>query len=132
MPYITIDRRKAVLHDPRDWPKTSGELNFYITTRALQPLDFPDEYFQRLITDVIQHYWQDTTRYQTANDIVGAIECAVMELQRRGVGEFVASRSAILLRLKREFYFALVGPYEDTAIARNGDLEFYLKQKEVK
>lgn len=84
MPYITRDRRAAI--DPRVYakdcyPLTAGELNYAITM-------------------LMKAYWQNHNRsYQTINDIVGAVEGAKAEFQRR-----------------------VVVPYENDKIETNGDV----------
>ena len=81
MPYIPQDDRKnaaPVLRYPAD---TSGELNFQFT---------------QLIVAYMRRHGKC---YATMNDIVGALEGAKSEFQRR-----------------------VVGPYEDTKIKENGDV----------
>lgn len=60
--------------------RTAGELNYQIT-------------------EIIRNYWKQTGNYQGINDIIGALEGAKAEFQRR-----------------------IVGPYEDTKIEQNGDV----------
>lgn len=79
MPYITPDRRIAIDNDTR--PATAGELNYQVT-------------------QAIKSYWVNGPRnYQSINDIVGALEGAKAEFQRR-----------------------VVAGYEDTKIRDNGDV----------
>jgi hypothetical protein len=85
MPYLTEIRKIALAH-PDDNPMmnrvlTSGELNYKITLLLLAYLD------------------DHTFNYQTLNDIVGAVESAKAEFQRR-----------------------VVNPYEDEKIVQNGDV----------
>jgi hypothetical protein len=78
MPYIEQkDRNLTNILGPR----TAGELNFAFTEIALNYLQTQGE------------------KYQTYNDIIGALEGAKLELYRRKVGL-----------------------YEDTKIAQNGDV----------
>jgi hypothetical protein len=64
------------------WPANPGELNY-------------------VFTEIIYNYLErNGEKYQTYNDIVGALECCKMELYRRRVM-----------------------PYEDKKIAENGDVE---------
>ncbi|MGH3997156.1 MAG: DUF6899 family protein [Pseudonocardiaceae bacterium] len=79
MPYIVPERR----FEAADAPATEGELNFAITTLV-------DDYIRRHPAGL---------RYAVLNEVVGALECAKLELYRR-----------------------IVGPYEDKAIAKNGDV----------
>lgn len=84
MPYITKARRQALVDDSvaQMYPiDTAGELNFVLTA-------------------VIKEYLREhKLRYQTINDIVGALEGA-----------------------KLEFYRRVAAPYEDTKIQENGDV----------
>lgn len=65
MPYITKQRRNDI---DQGWlPNTAGELNYQITKIILEYLEDRGE------------------RYQTYNDIIGALECAKLELYRRKV-----------------------------------------------
>ena len=65
---------------PGQFPQNAGELNY-------------------MFTKLIREYWMRNQSYQTANDIIGALEGA-----------------------KLEFYRRTVAPYEDIKIAENGDL----------
>lgn len=77
MPYIKQKDRARAAHTP----ETAGELNFQITLAV-------DDFVLR-----------KGLSYQTINDVVGALEGAKAEFQRR-----------------------VVGPYEDTKISTNGDV----------
>jgi hypothetical protein len=79
MPYITQEQRKRLVEDAS--PLNAGELNFV---------------FSALVNQYVK---QHGLRYQTINDIVGALEGAKAEFQRR-----------------------VVAPYEDTKITSNGDV----------
>ena len=79
MPYISETRRIKI--DNLDAPENAGELNYLITT-------------------IILHYIHEKgNKYQTINDVVGALEGA-----------------------KLEFYRRLAAPYEDRKIIENGDV----------
>jgi len=80
MPYITQERRKAILDGAK--PQDPGELNFAITV-------------------LVDSYLRDKggIRYSHLNEVVGAIDCAKLELYRR-----------------------VAAPYEDEKIAENGDV----------
>ena len=80
MPYITKDQRKDV---EETGPYTSGELNYAITI---------------LIKKYIGNRVAGQS-YAVFNEIIGALECAKLELYRR-----------------------LVAPYEDEKIQENGDV----------
>lgn len=78
MPYIKQDRRKDVLVNGA---QTCGELNYLIT------------YW------INQYILDNDKKYQTFNDINGALEGAKLELYRR-----------------------VIAPYEDKKIEENGDV----------
>lgn len=80
MPYIKQERREAILAGAK--PLNAGELNFAITM-------------------VVDGYLQDKggIRYAHLNEVVGAMECAKLELYRR-----------------------LAVPYEDEKIKEAGDV----------
>ncbi len=80
MPYINQERRDAILAGAD--PKDAGELNFAITILV-------DKYLQN----------KGGLRYAHINEVVGAMECAKLELYRR-----------------------LAVPYEDQKIAEAGDV----------
>lgn len=81
MPYITQEQRDEL----DNWdtiPETAGELNY-------------------MITRLVHEFWEENgSNYQAFNDIVGALECAKLELYRRWIG-----------------------PYEDVKIMENGDVD---------
>ena len=77
MPYIKACDKLRSEHSP----ETAGELNFQITT---------------MIQDYVH---RNGLMYQTLNDVVGALEGAKAEFQRR-----------------------VVAPYEDMKIQHNGDV----------
>jgi hypothetical protein len=87
MPYITQGARERVM-DGTFHPMmtesitTTGELNFAITALI-------DEYIAS----------SGGVRYAVVNDVVGALECAKLELYRR-----------------------VAAPYEDRKLAENGDV----------
>lgn len=78
MPYIKRYDREGL--EPLSSPKTPGELNYVITL-------------------LIRDYWIRTGNYQGINDIIGALECAKMEFNRR-----------------------VAVPYENDKILENGDV----------
>lgn len=80
MPYIKQEYRAKINLDGPDVIKTAGDLNWFITKTVLT-------------------YLGKNYNYQKINDVVGALECAKLELYRR-----------------------LAAPYEDGAIIRNGDV----------
>lgn len=80
MPYIKTEAR-AVLDGGADAPIDAGELNYLITKMCI-------------------HYIKNNeARYQSINDVIGALEGA-----------------------KLEFYRRYAAPYEDEKIKQNGDV----------
>jgi len=79
MPYIKAEDRNRVMETIG--PMTPGELNYAIT---------------RLCQFYIEEVGANYTGY---NDVVGALECAKLEMYRR-----------------------LIAPYEDTKLKENGDV----------
>lgn len=91
MPYVTQDRRDRLMSG---FPgENAGELNFKITV---------------LINNYCRH---KGLKYQTMNDVVGALDSAKAEFQRR-----------------------VVAPYEDLKIQQNGDVyhESLLSRSDVR
>lgn len=80
MPYITAEARARL--DKGGKPETAGELNYAITGLV-------DEY-------LIQ---KGGLRYAHLNEVIGALECAKLELYRR-----------------------VAAPYEDKKLAETGDV----------
>ena len=80
MPYIAADARARI--DGGGKPQTAGELNYAIT---------------RLVDDYV--IAKGGVRYAHLNEVVGALECAKLELYRR-----------------------VAAPYEDQKIAEAGDV----------
>jgi hypothetical protein len=80
MPYIKPERREAILAGAK--PLDAGELNFAITA-------------------LVDSYLQDKggIRYGHLNEVIGALDCAKLELYRR-----------------------IAAPYEDKKLAENGDV----------
>lgn len=66
MPYITQAKREEILWAGRP-PADAGELNFLLTKTMLDYLEAKG------------------TSYRVFNEIVGAVECAKMELYRRAI-----------------------------------------------
>lgn len=79
MPYITKAERE-LMENRVIPPNTAGQLNYAITR-------------------LIQKYLTRNPRYQTFNDVIGALEAAKLELYRR-----------------------MVAPYEDKKAKQNGDV----------
>lgn len=88
MPYITKDKRKEM--ETSLFPL----LEYVKTTDKLVAGDL--NYLYSMISKV---FFERKKSYQTANDIVGALEGAKVEFERR-----------------------ILAPYEDTKIKENGDM----------
>jgi hypothetical protein len=82
MPYIKQERRDAIASG--DAPQDAGELNFALTTIV-------DKYLQN----------KGNLRYAHINEVVGALECAKLELYRR-----------------------VAAPYEDQKMKESGDVYY--------
>ena len=80
MPYIPFERRVLISLDGHA-PQTVGELNYAITDQCLRFLQRED------------------ASYANINDVIGALECAKLELYRR-----------------------VAVPYEDEKCKQNGDV----------
>jgi len=80
MPYITKEARTRL--DQGGKPKTTGELNYTIS---------------RVVDDYLLQ--KGELRYEYLNEVMGALECAKLELYRR-----------------------VIVPYEDTKLAESGDI----------
>jgi Domain of unknown function (DUF6899) len=80
MPYVTVEARVRL--DQGGKPETAGELNYAITRLV-------DEY-------LIQ---KGGIRYSHLNEVIGALECAKLELYRR-----------------------IAAPYEDQKMTETGDV----------
>ncbi len=78
MPYIPAEQRTQLAYHPV--PENPGQLNYLFT---------------RLVID----YLAVNKSYQDINDVVGALECAKLEVYRR-----------------------VAAPYEDGKIVQNGDV----------
>jgi hypothetical protein len=81
MPYITEQNRENLNFNP---PSNSGEINYTISSIC--------DYFIK----------EKGLSYATINTLVGALECAKLELYRR-----------------------IASPYEDTKLEKNGDVYIY-------
>jgi hypothetical protein len=90
MPYITAESREQL--DKGGKPSTAGELNYAIT---------------RLVDDYL--ILKGGIRYGHVNEVIGALECAKLELYRR-----------------------IAAPYEDKKLDETGDVYRSLGQKESK
>jgi hypothetical protein len=143
LPYIKSDRRHAVNNwlqlawahadntsaialapDSPSGPQDCGELNYALTMTCIahDTIKFGalDDRLKRIAE------WYATSqpiRYQRINDIVGACECAAMELERRRPG--AKKMAALTLHyLSRHVYAHIAIAYEIQKIAENGDINY--------
>ena len=89
MPYVDNETKRKFMNDNE--LGNAGTLNFAIN---------------QLVADYME---QNKFCYQTLNDVVGAMECAKMELYRR-----------------------IAAPYEDEKIGTNGDVRPYMNINDIK
>ena len=117
MPYITFYRRHAIF-SAGEVPANAGELN-YLVTMYIQTLEITRlaSYIRQVIDEYVTLH---TEKYQTYNDVFGALDCAKREMLRRGKYNHLAR--GIIDNLLDELYYKHVGPYEDTKILQNGDV----------
>ena len=124
MPYIKQTKRSRLQVQPTEI-RDAGELNYMVTKAALRHVNNPDlnKFLQDVRTFVI-FYKQSTNllNYQFSNDVVGALVCAGLELERRLGTSDAELLSIKLLTQAREFYKIYVAPYEDLKIKENGDV----------
>lgn len=112
MPYLT----------ETDFNAPSGELNRAITKLFVAFKDAVS--LERGLTKLLAKYEHDQKpRYATFNDIVGALECAYMEYQRRR-GNMAPTEEIYLAvqRVKWAYYDTIVAPYEDKKAKEHGDI----------
>jgi hypothetical protein len=84
MPYITMDQRLEIDNEIQSmglswFPQNAGELNYLVS---------------RFIANYLE---ENGLKYANCNEMIGALECAKLELYR-----------------------VMIGPYEDEKIAENG------------
>lgn len=93
MPYIPLSDRA----------RYDDAISTLVTTLVAQPPEKRKGHANYVITQIVRQAWgvheSGGESYSNYADVIGTLECAKMELYRRGVG-----------------------PYEDGAIAKNGDL----------
>ena len=117
MPYIDQPSRRKL--DGGSLPSNPGELTYTLTLDVLNGRDAGH------IGDVLTQYVKSQGRcFQTFAEILGSLEATKLELCRRRM----VSRDRLLLplaqldRVKRSFYNAVIGPYEDSKILSHGDI----------
>lgn len=113
MPYLTEG----------DFNAPSGELNRAITKLFISCNNSLE--FEGKLVAVIKKYEHDQKpRYATFNDIIGALECALMEFKRRGLGlgHRVQEIEEVVKSVKSQYYGSTIAPYEDKKIQEHGDI----------
>jgi hypothetical protein len=118
MPYIEIERREEFKKNVNAHPNTPGELNYLFTMILIRGNN--EEIVFEALRSTAEEYWKyGPHRYQTINDILGALDGARREYERRRHSTFwndAVSAAA------DSFYRSFAGPYEDSTITRNGDV----------
>ena len=142
MPYIKNDRRLVI----RNWltgawasaegasdlpalradaaPQDCGELNFALTMTVIEHNQMKYGGLDARLEFIVRDYlFRGPMRYQRINDVIGALHCATMELDRRRPG--AKKFEAITLNyLARSIYTRVAVAYELTKIAENGDIDY--------
>lgn len=109
MPYLT----------ETDFNAPSGELNrvltkLYISTKISD--------LEKEVRATIEKYVHDQKpRYATFNDVIGALECSVLEFYRRKpqANSFLWE---VINDVKKDFYDTIIAPYENKKITEHGDI----------
>lgn len=122
MPYVNTEARQRIMDGGR--PYTPGELNFCITNYlanecATVEYDKAKAHVRLMVNRYIEDVHQDRLTYAAINDVVGVMCCAAYEAVRRDAAEWIWD---LLFDLADNWYIDNGGPYEDLAIARNGDV----------
>lgn len=120
MPYITQDRREEI--DKGETPKNAGELNYRFTTQILageRALWVPR------LTSISERYLETNgLKYQTINDVLGALDGARREYDRRSSYPNDYHLRQCVKTVADRFYDLHAAPYEDKKIKENGDLPY--------
>lgn len=126
MPYIKSAERLA-LATSRKRPMNPGELN-YLITRQLIDIDekviTKEEASEEIKKLILEYCENHSFKYQTANDVGGAVFFAGMEYNRRHEYPIDSDNSItrLLKRVINSFYIEHMGPYEDVKKVENGDV----------
>jgi hypothetical protein len=110
--------------NPASGPQDCGELNYALTMTCIRydrvKFGALDDYTRAICLWYAQ---AAPVRYQRINDIIGACECAALELERRVPN--VRKFEAVTLRyLSRYVYGHIAVAYEIQKIAENGDIDY--------
>lgn len=130
MPYIKPEDRKAI--DAGRVPENAGELNYLLTMACIMArLDQgPNSaaVIERLQSDlyaICQRFInaKQTLRYAAVNDVLGALDGAQREAQRRAFPRWPMAQS-LLRATATKFYDEVAAPYEDAKRIENGDIAY--------
>ncbi len=128
MPYIKSTDRLRLARGGK--ATSAGELNYLLTKRVTEFLGQSEYDLGTLEGDfknLIYEYCENVGfKYQTANDVVGALVCAKMELTRRAKSIFSKMEIDLIGNsldlILQDFYKDVISPYEDMKIKENGDV----------
>ena len=127
MPYIKSTARQRLAckgHGAMD----AGELNYLITRELIQYTSSEKSssalaILEENVKTIINRYCENIGfKYQTANDVVGALVSAGLELLRRLGEDKNLDAVQVLQNILLCFYDSIVAPYEDKKIQENGDV----------
>lgn len=121
MPYISSDAKADLKHRQ---PNNVGELTYVFTKLALHGSYYMETY-NNLAYAARQYMSFETPKFAKYAEVLGAFAAAKLEIVRRNAGGFGRTADArwALETAMHDFYMAEVGPYEDTKIIANGDVE---------
>lgn len=122
MPYVADSEKTRMKDGGR--PYKVGELNFCITNFLVNECEDVEyhvakAHVERIVNDYVDNVYSGRLTYAAINDVVGVMCCAAYEAIRRDAAEGVWD---LLFDLADSWYQENAGPYEDIAIARNGDV----------
>lgn len=123
MPYIPSADRLA-LATKKKGLLVSGEINYLLTRVYIDLTDENLEDSSKQVRRILYDYCQNIGfRYQTANDLLGALTASFLEFARRTSDALKVDRVRELVSTETViFYKEIVGPYEDSKIIDNGDV----------
>jgi len=102
-------------------PENCGELNYALTMTVIE---HPGAGFGDIVETIMRAYLaQKELRYQRINDLAGAVECSVSELDDRCPRQFGFAK-VMMKTIFRKLYKEIARPYEDSKIKENGDLPY--------
>lgn len=120
MPYIEKSARDEVFREGPDIDHP-GDVNFQITLWLTQAGD--PGLFRMRLSKLFNDMWDRRPKYSTANMLYGATVLALREYRRRFGRD--SDFALVAVDVLEDFYFNILGPYEDTKIEQNGDIDAY-------